>query len=64
LDGQLIEVCDKLAAYVEASASIRMGIHPRALEDGKRRLYDRFSQTVLYGYPIGRLFDEDLEDGS
>jgi putative hydrolase of HD superfamily len=57
LDGRVIEVCDKLAAYVEASASIRMGVHPRALEDGKQRLYERFSQTVLYGYPIGRLFD-------
>jgi putative hydrolase of HD superfamily len=65
LDGQLIEVCDKLAAYAEASASIRMGIHPRALEDGKRRLRERFSRTVLYGYPIGCLFclfDEDAAD--
>ncbi|MDR2179309.1 MAG: HD domain-containing protein [Synergistaceae bacterium] len=60
LDGQLIEVCDKLAAYVEASASIRMGVHPRALEDGRQRLYERFSRTVLYGYPIGRLFDENV----
>ncbi|MDR1977970.1 MAG: HD domain-containing protein [Synergistaceae bacterium] len=56
LDGELIEVCDKLAAYIEASASIRIGVHPCALEDGKRRLHERFSQTVLYGYPIGRLF--------
>lgn len=57
LDGQLIEVCDKLAAYIEASASIRTGIHPQALEDGKRRLYERFAHTALYGYPIGQLFN-------
>jgi putative hydrolase of HD superfamily len=57
LDGELIEACDKLAAYIEASASIHMGVHPQSLEDGKRRLYERFSRTVLYGYSIGQLFD-------
>jgi putative hydrolase of HD superfamily len=57
LDGQLIEVCDKLAAYVEASASIRLGVRPQALEDGKQRLYERFAGIILYGYPAGRLFE-------
>ena len=57
LDGHLVEVCDKLAAYIEASASIRNGVHPQPLEDGKRRLYDRFARTVIHNYPIGRLFD-------
>ncbi|MDR2175907.1 MAG: HD domain-containing protein [Synergistaceae bacterium] len=57
LDGRVIEVCDKLAAYIEASSSIRMGLHPQALEEGKRRLYERFSRTVLYGRPVGHLFD-------
>jgi putative hydrolase of HD superfamily len=57
LDGRVIEVCDKLAAYIEASASIRMGLHPHSLEEGKRRLYERFSRTVLYGCPVGHLFD-------
>jgi putative hydrolase of HD superfamily len=57
LDGRAIEVCDKLAAYIEASVSIRMGLHPHALEEGKRRLYERFSRTVLYGRPVGQLFD-------
>ena len=57
LDGHMLEVCDKLAAYIEASVSIQMGIRPQPLEDGKRRLYDRYSQTVLYGSPIRQLFD-------
>jgi putative hydrolase of HD superfamily len=57
LDGQVIEVCDKLAAYIEASVSIRMGLRPQALEEGKRRMYERFSGAVLYGRPVGRLFD-------
>jgi putative hydrolase of HD superfamily len=57
LDGQLVEVCDKLAAYMEASVSIQMGVHPQPLEEGKRNIYDRYSQAVLYGYPVGQLFD-------
>ncbi|MCL2010075.1 MAG: HD domain-containing protein [Synergistaceae bacterium] len=57
LDGRLIEVCDKLAAYIEASMSIQMGVRPQPLEDGKRNIYDRYSRTVLYGYPAGQLFD-------
>jgi putative hydrolase of HD superfamily len=57
LDGHLIEVCDKLAAYIEASMSIQMGVRPQTLEDGKRNIYDHFSKTVLYGYPAGQLFD-------
>ncbi|MDR1740251.1 MAG: HD domain-containing protein, partial [Synergistaceae bacterium] len=36
--GEIVEFCDKLAAYVEASESIRMGLHPRVLEDARRGL--------------------------
>lgn len=57
LDGRLIEVCDKLASYIEASMSIHMGVRPQSLEDGKRNIYDRFSRKILYGYPVGQLFD-------
>jgi putative hydrolase of HD superfamily len=57
LDGRLIEACDKLAAYIEASASIRDGVHPQALEDGKRHIGERFSETVICNWPVGRLFD-------
>jgi putative hydrolase of HD superfamily len=56
-DGKIIEVCDKLAAYIEASTSIRLGVHPQALEDGKQRLYEEFSRVKLYDYPSGQLFD-------
>ena len=31
LDGRIIEACDKLAAYIEASHSIRLGLAPQAL---------------------------------
>jgi hypothetical protein len=36
---RVIEACDKLARYIEASHSIRLGLAPQALADGKRNLY-------------------------
>ncbi|MDR2523878.1 MAG: HD domain-containing protein [Synergistaceae bacterium] len=57
IDGQLIGVCDKLAAYIEASASIHLGVRSQTLEDAKRSLHQRFSRATLYGYPVGQLFD-------
>lgn len=57
LDGRLIELCDKLAAYMEAAVSIRTGIHPPELEDAKRQLYERFRDARVGGMPVGYLFD-------
>ena len=57
LDGRVIEACDKLAAYIEASHSIRLGLAPQALADGKRNLYSRFGRSVISGFPMGQLFD-------
>ena len=57
LDGRIIEACDKLAAYIEASHSIRLGLAPQALADGKRNLYSRFGRSVISGFPMGQLFD-------
>ncbi len=57
MDGRVIEVCDKLAAYIEASVSIGMGIHSPALEEGKRRLYDRFRRARVNGLSLGYLFE-------
>ena len=57
MDGQLVGVCDKLAAYIEASVSIRTGIRSPALEEGKRRLYDRFRQARIEGLSLGYLFE-------
>lgn len=57
MDGQLVGVCDKLAAYIEASASIRTGIRPTELEDGKRALYQRFRNAKVAGLQLGYLFE-------
>ena len=57
MDGRVIEVCDKLAAYIEASASISTGIRSPALEEGKRHLYNRFCQVRINGLSLGYLFE-------
>ncbi|MDR3230894.1 MAG: HD domain-containing protein [Synergistaceae bacterium] len=57
LDGHIVETCDKLAAFMEASVSIRTGVHPQALEDGRRHLRERFAGTVICNWPVGQLFD-------
>lgn len=57
LDGKVVEACDKLAAYIEASHSIRLGLASQALADGKRNIYGRFGRSVIAGYPMGQLFD-------
>lgn len=57
IDGKLIEACDKLAAYIEASASIAMGIRSPELENGKRQIYERFRSARVAGLSLGHLFE-------
>lgn len=57
MDGRIIEGCDKLAAFIEASQSIRLGIRSPALEDGMNNLYSRFGKSHICGFAMGQLFD-------
>jgi putative hydrolase of HD superfamily len=57
LDGRVIEACDKLAAYIEASLSIRLGITSSALVEGREKIYQRFNRYTLSGFHMGTLFD-------
>lgn len=57
IDGEIIEACDKLAAFIEASTSIHIGIRSPALEEGRGGLYKRFGRSEICGFPIGNLFD-------
>jgi putative hydrolases of HD superfamily len=57
LDGNIIKVCDKLAAFIEASLSIRHGIKSHALEEGKRELFEKHREEVIGGINFGHLFD-------
>lgn len=57
IDGRIIEGCDKLAAFIEASQSIRIGIKSHELFEGKRNIYEKFKNKTIGGYPMGVLFD-------
>jgi len=57
VDGQLIEFCDKFAAYIEAYLSIKHGITSRNLEEGHKHIYEKFSNCILDGRNYGLLLD-------
>jgi putative hydrolase of HD superfamily len=58
LDGKILKSCDKLAAYIEASFSIRTGITSPALLQGMANT-DRAPQRnlTLGAFSFGKLFD-------
>ena len=57
VDGKIIEICDKLSAYIEAKESMRIGISPPQLEEAALRIYDRFKDRSAAGFPANSLFD-------
>ena len=57
LDGVLVEICDKLAAYIEASLSIRHGVTSPSLEEARRKVYQRFGKSRFGSFDMGCLFD-------
>ncbi len=56
IDGEVIRACDHLAAFVEASLSIRHGINSKHLEEGKRRLLKRYRDKFVGRVDFGALF--------
>ena len=59
LDGTIIFLCDKLAAYLEAVLSIKHGIESRVLTEAKDELGSQFRQTIIGGVRFGHLFEYD-----
>jgi putative hydrolase of HD superfamily len=57
VDGRIIEVCDKLAAYIEAYLSIKNGVTSHYLEDGHKQIYRTFGNSRLAALNTGMLFD-------
>jgi putative hydrolases of HD superfamily len=57
VDGQIIRACDKLAAFIEASLSIKHGIKSRNLEEGKEYIYEQFKGEMIGSVNFGQLFD-------
>lgn len=57
IDGEMIRVCDKLAAFIEASLSIRHGIKSYHLEEGKEHIYKEYKDATPGGIVFRDLFD-------
>lgn len=56
VDGEMIRVCDHLAAFMEATLSISHGITSRALRAAQEKLYAHYAEKSVEGLPVGRLF--------
>ncbi len=56
VDGQIVEVCDKLSAFIEAHESIRTGVHPSHLEEATVHIFDQFGKSRVAGYDVNYLF--------
>ncbi|HEY8463121.1 MAG TPA: HD domain-containing protein [Bacillota bacterium] len=57
LDGHILRACDHLAAFIEASLSIKQGIKSHHLEEGRNRLYQMYRNKEVAGINFGQLFD-------
>lgn len=62
VDGDIIRVCDKLAAFIEASLSIHHGIKSHHLVEAKRLIYDQYKGEAIGGVNFGRIFDYYRKD--
>ena len=61
MDGKLIEMCDKFAAFIECTESINNGISPKPLREGKTTLYNKYKDCVIYGFEAKKLFSPFYE---
>lgn len=57
VDGELVEVCDRLAALVEAHLSVSHGIRSHHLAAGHRKLYLDYREKLPAGLDLRALFD-------
>jgi putative hydrolase of HD superfamily len=57
LDGKIIKACDHLAAFIEASLSIKYGVKAPHLVEGKKRLQEMYRGVLISGINFGEIFD-------
>jgi len=57
IDGNIVELCDKFAAYIECVESINNGISPKPLRESKVSLYEKYRDRIVYGFEASKLFD-------
>ena len=56
VDGEVINACDKLAAFIEAAESIHNGITSKHLTEGIERLGDLFRNCQIGPIDFGAVF--------
>ena len=59
LDGNIIFICDKLAAYLEAVLSIKHGINSRVLTEARNKIRNKHRHAVIGGIQWNTLFEYD-----
>jgi len=57
VDGELIQACDKLAAFVEANLSIKYGLKSKSLLEGRTNIYELYKSRKVSNIDFGRIFD-------
>lgn len=57
LDGEMVRICDQMAAYIEASMSIAYGIKAPDLLKGKEQIYNRYADSKTAGIDFKPYFD-------
>ena len=57
LDGEVVRICDQMAAYIEAAMSITYGIKAPDLLRGKEQIYARYADARLAGIDFKAYFD-------
>ncbi|MCA6071015.1 MAG: HD domain-containing protein [Endomicrobium sp.] len=57
VDGSLIEMCDKLCAYIEASMALEYGIKSSTLIKSKQKLYDKYTKIKKNNLDFKQLFN-------
>lgn len=57
VDGEIIQACDHLAAFIEASMSINHGIKSHHLTKGSRQLSESYKGKKIQDINFGQLFD-------
>ena len=56
VDGKIIEACDQLAAFREATLSIEQGIESKPLRKAKKDLYENYKRKTIGGIDFGQIF--------
>ncbi len=56
VDGEIINACDKLAAFIEAAESIHNGITTKHLVEGVERLWELYAQKQVGPLDYGAIF--------